>query len=155
MSSKRYTQDQILKVLKEIDDGATIAAVGRAHGVGVQTIYEWRRQYAGMGKSNWPNSRLSKRRTGGSSGLSPTRRWTSTPTRSSRRENGEPCLPAPRGEPSACGRLHSCVLLPGGRAVQKLVEETAERAQPRAAREGAGAGGGESALRFPSDSRAA
>lgn len=51
MSSKRYTQDQILKVLKEIDDGATIAAVGRAHGVGVQTIYEWRRQYAGMGKS--------------------------------------------------------------------------------------------------------
>lgn len=51
MSSKRYTQEQILKVLKEIDDGATIASVGRAHGIGVQTIYEWRRRYAGMSKS--------------------------------------------------------------------------------------------------------
>jgi putative transposase len=51
MSSKRYTQEQILKVLKEIEDGATIASVGRAHGVGVQTIYDWRRRYAGMGRS--------------------------------------------------------------------------------------------------------
>lgn len=49
--SKKYSQDQILKVLKEIDDGASIASVGRAHGIGVQTIYEWRRRYAGMSKS--------------------------------------------------------------------------------------------------------
>lgn len=51
MSSKRYSQEQILKVLKEIDDGASIASVGRTHGIGVQTIYEWRRRYAGMSKS--------------------------------------------------------------------------------------------------------
>ena len=51
MSSKRYSQDQILKVLKEIDAGASIASVGRAHGIGVQTIYEWRKRYAGMSKS--------------------------------------------------------------------------------------------------------
>jgi putative transposase len=51
MSSKRYTQEQILKVLKEIEDGATIASVGRAHGIGVQTLYEWRRKYKGMGAS--------------------------------------------------------------------------------------------------------
>jgi putative transposase len=51
MSSKRYTQEQILKVLKEIDDGASIASVGRAHGIGVQTIYEWRKRYQGMGSS--------------------------------------------------------------------------------------------------------
>jgi len=48
---KRYTQEQILKVLKEIDDGASIASVGRTHGIGVQTIYEWRKRYAGMSKS--------------------------------------------------------------------------------------------------------
>lgn len=52
MSGKRYSQDQILKVLKEIDEGGTIAAVGRAHGIGVQTIYEWRRRYGGMSKSD-------------------------------------------------------------------------------------------------------
>lgn len=51
MSSKRYSQEQILKVLKEIEGGASIASVGRAHGIGVQTIYEWRRRYAGMSKS--------------------------------------------------------------------------------------------------------
>ena len=51
MSGRRYSQEQILKVLKEIEAGATIAAVGRAHGVGVQTIYEWRRRFAGMSKS--------------------------------------------------------------------------------------------------------
>lgn len=32
MSSKRYTQEQILVVLKEIDAGATIASVARTHG---------------------------------------------------------------------------------------------------------------------------
>ncbi|MBN9504204.1 transposase [bacterium SCN 57-13] len=48
---KKYSQEQILKVLKEIDEGASIASVGRSHGIGVQTIYEWRRRYAGMSKS--------------------------------------------------------------------------------------------------------
>lgn len=51
MSAKRYTQEQILKVLKEIDAGATIASVARANGVNVQTLYQWRRRYAGMGAS--------------------------------------------------------------------------------------------------------
>ena len=39
---KRYTEEQIIKVLAEIDAGATIASVGRAHGIGVQTLYAWR-----------------------------------------------------------------------------------------------------------------
>lgn len=51
MSSKRYTQEQILKMLQEIDAGATIASVARNHGVNVQTLYQWRKRYAGMGAS--------------------------------------------------------------------------------------------------------
>lgn len=51
MSSKRYTQDQILRMLREIDEGSTIAAVSRANGVNVQTLYAWRKRYAGMGAS--------------------------------------------------------------------------------------------------------
>ena len=47
----RYSEEQILKVLAEIDAGATIVSVARTHGVGVQTIYEWRKRYAGMSKS--------------------------------------------------------------------------------------------------------
>lgn len=48
---KRHTEDEILKVLKEVDGGATIAAVARAHGIADQTIYRWREKYAGMSGS--------------------------------------------------------------------------------------------------------
>jgi putative transposase len=45
---KRYTEDEILKVLKEAEGGAAIAAVARAHGITDQTIYRWREKYGGM-----------------------------------------------------------------------------------------------------------
>ena len=51
MSSKRYSEDQIVKVLQEIDNGASMASVARSHGIGVQTIYAWRKRFAGMGAS--------------------------------------------------------------------------------------------------------
>ena len=48
---KRYTEDQIIKVLKEIEAGASIAAVARSHGITEQTIYRWRERFGGMTKS--------------------------------------------------------------------------------------------------------
>lgn len=48
---KRYSDEQIIKVLKEIEAGASIASVARAHGITDQTIYRWREKYAGMTKS--------------------------------------------------------------------------------------------------------
>jgi putative transposase len=48
---KRYTQEQIIKVLGEIDAGASIASVARSHGIADQTLYRWREKYAGMTKS--------------------------------------------------------------------------------------------------------
>jgi putative transposase len=48
---KRYSEEQILKVLGEIDAGASIASVARAHGISAQTIYQWRERYQGMTKS--------------------------------------------------------------------------------------------------------
>ena len=49
---KRYSEEQIIKVLGEIDAGATIASTARTHGINVQTIYAWRERYAGMTKSD-------------------------------------------------------------------------------------------------------
>ncbi len=49
---KRHSEDEILKVLQEIDAGAAIAAVARAHGITGQTIFGWRDKYAGMHASN-------------------------------------------------------------------------------------------------------
>jgi putative transposase len=48
---KRYTEDQIIKVLKEIEAGASISSVARAHGITEQTLYRWRERYGGMTKS--------------------------------------------------------------------------------------------------------
>ena len=48
---KRYTEDEILKVLKEVEGGAAIASVARAHGITDQTIYRWREKYGGMESS--------------------------------------------------------------------------------------------------------
>lgn len=48
---KRYTEDQIIKVLKEIEAGASIASVARSHGITEQTLYRWRERYGGMTKS--------------------------------------------------------------------------------------------------------
>lgn len=45
---KKHTEDEILKVLKEIEAGASIASVARAHGITDQTIYRWRDKYGGM-----------------------------------------------------------------------------------------------------------
>lgn len=46
---KRRSEDDVLKVLKEVEGGAAVASVARAHGVTVQTIYRWRDKYGGMG----------------------------------------------------------------------------------------------------------
>lgn len=48
---KRYSEDQILKILKEIESGASVAAVARTHAVTDQTIYRWRERYGGMTRS--------------------------------------------------------------------------------------------------------
>ena len=50
-NGKRYTEEQILKVLKEIDSGASIAGAARSHGISEQTIYRWRERFGGMSKS--------------------------------------------------------------------------------------------------------
>ncbi len=48
---KRYTEDQIIKVLQQIEAGAAVAGVAREHGISEQTLYRWRERYGGMSKS--------------------------------------------------------------------------------------------------------
>ncbi len=55
---KRYSEDQILKVLSEIEAGMSIASVARSHGITVQTLYRWREKYAGMSKSELAELKL-------------------------------------------------------------------------------------------------
>ncbi len=48
MKRSRFTQEQIIGVLKEHQAGATAADLCRKHGIGDATFYTWRSKYGGM-----------------------------------------------------------------------------------------------------------
>ncbi|GAA4496236.1 hypothetical protein GCM10023158_17200 [Gluconacetobacter tumulicola] len=48
MKKARFTQDQIIGILKEHQAGATAADLCRRHGISDGTFYTWRSKYGGM-----------------------------------------------------------------------------------------------------------
>ncbi len=46
--AKKYSEEQIIAIVKEINEGGSLASISRTHGVNVQTLYRWRDKYAGM-----------------------------------------------------------------------------------------------------------
>lgn len=52
MKKGRFTDNQIIAILKEADSGIPIAELTRKYGLGNSTIYNWRSKYAGMEASD-------------------------------------------------------------------------------------------------------
>jgi len=48
MKRKRYTESQIIGILKEAEQGVPVADLCRKHGMANATFYAWRRKYGGM-----------------------------------------------------------------------------------------------------------
>ena len=48
MKRKRYTEEQIIAILKEHEAGVAAAELSRRHGVSEQSIYRWKAKYGGM-----------------------------------------------------------------------------------------------------------
>jgi putative transposase len=48
MKAKRYTEEQIIAVLKEGEAGAKIADLCRKYGMSEASYYNWKAKYAGM-----------------------------------------------------------------------------------------------------------
>ena len=48
MKRKRYSEEQIVRILGEVRGGKSIAAACREYGVSEQTVYRWRSRYGGM-----------------------------------------------------------------------------------------------------------
>jgi putative transposase len=46
-----HTEEQILAALRHADGGTTVAEVCRQMGIAEQTLYTWKRKYAGLGLS--------------------------------------------------------------------------------------------------------
>jgi putative transposase len=48
MTRTKYTQEQILAVLKEAEAGPAVQDLMRKHGIGQDTFYRWKRLYGGL-----------------------------------------------------------------------------------------------------------
>ena len=51
MKRKRFTEEQIIGVLKESEAGAKRDDICRRHGISSATFYTWRKKYGGMDAS--------------------------------------------------------------------------------------------------------
>jgi putative transposase len=49
MKKSRFTESQIVAILKEGEAGVPVAQLARKHGISAATYYHWKSKYAGAG----------------------------------------------------------------------------------------------------------
>jgi putative transposase len=47
-TGKRYSEEQIIAILKEADGSGNVGEVIRRHGISAHTYYRWKSKYSGM-----------------------------------------------------------------------------------------------------------
>jgi putative transposase len=48
MKRKRYTEEQIISLLKQHEAGRTMVDLAREHGIAENTLYRWKSKFGGM-----------------------------------------------------------------------------------------------------------
>lgn len=51
MKKSKYTDSQILAILKQVESGTPVPQLCREHGMSSATFYKWRAKYGGMDAS--------------------------------------------------------------------------------------------------------
>lgn len=51
MKRSKFSETQIVSILKEVDSGMKVADVCRKHGISQPTYYNWKSRYGGLGVS--------------------------------------------------------------------------------------------------------
>jgi putative transposase len=48
MRGTRYSQEQVIAILRQSDNGVKTSELCRQHGISEQTLYRWKAKYGGM-----------------------------------------------------------------------------------------------------------
>jgi putative transposase len=51
MAKRGHSEEEILRVLREVESGDTVVEVCRKHGISQQSFYLWKKKYSGLGLS--------------------------------------------------------------------------------------------------------
>lgn len=51
MKRKRYSEEQIIRILREIEGGKAVAEVARQYGVSEPTLFRWKTRYGGLSET--------------------------------------------------------------------------------------------------------
>jgi putative transposase len=52
MKSKRYTEEQIIHILQEVESGNPVGALCRQYGISEATVHRWCSKYKGMDQAS-------------------------------------------------------------------------------------------------------
>ncbi len=52
VKKKRYTEEQIVRILGDVERGKTVVSVCREYGVSEHTVHRWKSKYRGMSLSD-------------------------------------------------------------------------------------------------------
>ena len=52
MKRSKFTEEQIIRILKEADAGGTVKDLCRRHGIATATYYQWKSKYGGLEASD-------------------------------------------------------------------------------------------------------